>query len=63
MKQLPKDTFYALCYGNLWSLKKHFIMQKIYDVTLYHGEEDNWTSAEKGKIFAEETNSELCRIF
>ena len=33
------------------------------DVTLYHGEKDNWTSPEKSKIFAEQTDSKYVEFF
>ena len=29
----------------------------------FNGSDDNWTSAEKGKIFAEKTNSEFVEFF
>jgi len=60
---LPATTFYALCYGNLWPFEKEFYKAKDFDVTLYHGSADNWTSAEKSKIFAEETNSNFVEFF
>ena len=60
---LPKETFYALVYGNLWPFEPEFYNAKDCDVTLYHGTDDNWTSAERGKIFAKETNSEFVEFF
>ena len=60
---LPKETFFALCYGNLWPFEEAFYKAKEYDVTLYHGAEDNWTSPEKSKIFADETNSKYVEFF
>lgn len=60
---LPKDAFYSLCYGNLWPFEEAFYNAKNYDVTLYHGEIDNWTSPEKSKIFAKETNSNYVEFF
>ena len=56
---LPKETFYALCYGNLWPFEPEYYNAKDRDVTLYHGADDNWTSPERGKIFAKETHSEF----
>ena len=41
-----KETFFALCYGNLWS-EEAFYKAKEYDVTLYHGAEDNLTIQKK----------------
>ena len=60
---LPTNTFYALCYGNLWPFEKAFYNAKNHDVTLYHGSDDNWTSSEKSKIFAQETNSEFVEFY
>ena len=61
--QLPKDTFYALCYGNLWPFEEAFFNAKDLNVTLYHGEKDVWTSPEKSKIFAEQTDSNYVEFF
>ena len=61
--QLPKDTFYALCYGNLWPFEEAFYNAKDLNVRLYHGEKDNWTSPDKSKIFAEQTDSEYVEFY
>ena len=60
---LPKKTFFSLCYGNLWPFEESFYKAKDFDVTLYHGANDEWTSAEKSKLFAEQTNSEYIEFF
>lgn len=60
---IPADSFFALCYGNLWPFESAFYNAKKYDVTLYHGLADNWTSSEKSEIFAKETNSEFVQFF
>lgn len=60
---LPSDTFFALCYGNLWPFESAFYNAKKQDITLYHGSADNWTDCEKSKIFAEETNSQYVEFF
>ena len=62
-EQLPADTFYSLVYGNLWPFERRFFKGREHDITVYHGSDDNWTSAEKGKIFAEKTNSEFVEFF
>ena len=49
-EQLPADTFYSLVYGNLWPFERRFFKGREHDITVYHGSDDNWTSAEKGKI-------------
>lgn len=56
---LPKDTFFSLVYGNLWPFEPDFFKALSFDVTVYHGLDDNWTSAERTKTFAEKTNSEF----
>lgn len=60
---IPKDTFFALCYGNLWPFEEEFYNAKDFDVTVYHGAEDNWTSSERGKQFCDETNSKFVEFF
>lgn len=60
---LPKDAFYAMCYGNLWPFEHAFYNAKNYDVTLYHGSDDNWTDCNKSKIFAQQTSSEYIEFF
>ena len=45
------------------AFEEAFYKAKEYDVTLYHGAEDNWTSPRKSKIFADETQQQVCRIF
>ena len=61
--ELPKDTFYALAYGNLWPFEEQFYKGKEHDITLYHGSDDTWTSPDKGKIFAQETDSKFVEFF
>lgn len=60
---IPSNAFYALCYGNLWPFESAFYNAKNQNVTLYHGSDDNWTSPEKSKIFANETNSKYVEFF
>ena len=60
---LPAETFYALCYGNLWPFEPEYYNARDRDVTLYHGADDNWTSPERGKTFAKETHSEFVEFF
>lgn len=60
---LPSSCFYALCYGNLWPFEHAFYNAKKHDVTLYHGTDDNWTSCEKSKIFAQQTNSDYVEFY
>lgn len=62
-EELPKDTFYSLVYGNLWPFERRFYKGRDHDITLYHGADDNWTSAEKSKVFAEQTNSEFVEFW
>jgi len=62
-ERVPKNTFFALCYGNLWPFEPEFYKAKDYDVTLYHGADDVWTSPEKSKIFADQTNSVYKEFF
>jgi len=63
MDNLSDDAFFALCYGNLWPFESAFYNAKNYNVKLYHGSDDNWTSSEKSKIFANETNSQCVEFF
>ena len=62
-EELPEDTFYSLVYGNLWPFERRFYKGRDHDITLYHGADDNWTSAEKSKVFAEQTNSEFVEFW
>lgn len=56
---IPQESFFALCYGNLWPFEPEYFKAQNFDVTVYHGLEDNWTSPERTKIFAQKTNSEF----
>ena len=62
-QSLPDDSFFALCYGNLWPFESAFYNAKKYNVKLYHGADDNWTSSERSKIFANETNSKFVEFY
>ena len=55
--------FNALAYGNLWPFEEQFYKGKEHDITLYHGADDTWTSPDKGKIFAQETDSEFVEFW
>lgn len=55
---LPKYHSF-LCYGNMWPFKPHWKKIDGENISLYHGESDNWTSMKAAKIFSEQTGAEL----